>query len=61
VDAALPSADLAPPLGPCAQHQYLQQANEINALYNTDPHVWQTDGSQGTRTARLRHGSRLLP
>jgi hypothetical protein len=26
------------------QHQYVQQANEINAAYNTTPHVWVTDG-----------------
>jgi hypothetical protein len=30
------------------QHQYLQQSNEINALYDTTPHVWQTDGAQAT-------------
>merc|ERR1719469_566099 len=30
------------------QHQYLQQANEINASYNTNPHVWQTDGDAST-------------
>lgn len=30
------------------QHQYLQQANEINALYQTSPHVWQTDGDAST-------------
>jgi len=30
------------------QHQYLQQANEINASYDTSPHVWQTDGVAST-------------
>merc|ERR1711957_989927 len=30
------------------QHQYLQQVNEINASYNTNPHVWQTDGDAST-------------
>ena len=30
------------------QHQYLQQANEINASYDTNPHVWQTDGGAST-------------
>ena len=30
------------------QHQYLQQANEINAMYQTNPHVWQTDGPDST-------------
>ena len=29
------------------QHQYLQQANEINALYGITDHVWQTDGADG--------------
>ncbi|EDQ88470.1 uncharacterized protein MONBRDRAFT_26201 [Monosiga brevicollis MX1] len=30
------------------QHQYLQQANEINAMYDTNPHVWATDGDDAT-------------
>lgn len=30
------------------QHQYLQQANEINALYGIKDHVWQTDGDDAT-------------
>ena len=30
------------------QHQYLQQANEINALYGIKDHVWQTDGADST-------------
>ena len=30
------------------QHQYLQQANEINALFNTTPHVWANDGPDAT-------------
>lgn len=30
------------------QHQYLLQSNEINASYNTNPHVWMTDGVQAT-------------
>ena len=29
-------------------HQYLQQANEINARYNITDHVWQTDGADST-------------
>lgn len=29
-------------------HQYLQQANEINALYGLKDHVWQTDGADST-------------
>ena len=29
-------------------HQYLQQANEINALYGQKDHVWQTDGPDST-------------
>ena len=29
-------------------HQYLQQANEINALYGLKDHVWQTDGGDST-------------
>lgn len=28
-------------------HQYLQQANAINAMH-TDPHVWKTDGADAT-------------
>ena len=32
------------------QHQYLQQANEINAMYDTNPHVWATDGADGAST-----------
>ena len=30
------------------QHQYLQQSNEINALYGIRDHVWQTDGDDST-------------
>jgi hypothetical protein len=30
------------------QHQYLQQANEINAKYGLKQHVWQTDGADST-------------
>ena len=30
------------------QHQYLQQANEINAKYGLKQHVWQTDGDDST-------------
>jgi hypothetical protein len=30
------------------QHQYLQQANEINAKYGLKKHVWQTDGDDST-------------
>ena len=30
------------------QHQYLQQANEINGLYGQKEHVWQTDGIDST-------------
>ena len=30
------------------QHQYLQQSNEINALYDIRDHVWQTDGADST-------------
>lgn len=30
------------------QHQYLQQANEINAKYGLKSHVWKTDGSDST-------------
>jgi hypothetical protein len=30
------------------KHQYLQQANEINALYGIRDHVWQTDGADST-------------
>jgi len=30
------------------QHQYLQQANEINARYGIAKHVWQTDGDDST-------------
>lgn len=30
------------------QHQYLQQANEINALYGQTHHPWQTDGVDST-------------
>lgn len=30
------------------QHQYLQQANEINALYGESKHPWQTDGPDST-------------
>ena len=30
------------------RHQYLQQANEINALYAIKDHVWQTDGDDST-------------
>lgn len=30
------------------QHQYLQQANEVNALYDLRDHVWQTDGPDAT-------------
>jgi hypothetical protein len=30
------------------KHQYLQQANEINALYGIKDHVWQTDGADST-------------
>ena len=29
-------------------HQYLQQANEINAMYAQKEHVWQTDGPDST-------------
>lgn len=29
-------------------HQYLQQANEITALYGQKEHVWQTDGPDST-------------
>lgn len=30
------------------QHQYLQQANEINALYGQTHHPWETDGADST-------------
>eukprot|EP00730_Choanoeca_flexa_P003737 TRINITY_DN11492_c1_g4_i1.p1 TRINITY_DN11492_c1_g4~~TRINITY_DN11492_c1_g4_i1.p1 ORF type:complete len:683 (+),score=145.01 TRINITY_DN11492_c1_g4_i1:290-2050(+) len=30
------------------QHQYLQQANEINAMWSVNPHVWITDGPDAT-------------
>eukprot|EP00039_Didymoeca_costata_P021703 m.2809 g.2809 ORF g.2809 m.2809 type:complete len:948 (-) comp2595_c0_seq1:128-2971(-) len=30
------------------QHQYLQQANEINALYGQNEHPWKTDGGDAT-------------
>jgi len=30
------------------QHQYLQQANEVNAKYGLKQHVWQTDGADST-------------
>eukprot|EP00966_Prymnesium_polylepis_P017328 399444-Prymnesium_polylepis.1 len=30
------------------KHQYLQQSNEINALYAIKDHVWQTDGADST-------------
>ena len=30
------------------EHQYLQQSNEVNALYGVKDHVWQTDGGDST-------------
>ncbi|KAK3270065.1 hypothetical protein CYMTET_21518 [Cymbomonas tetramitiformis] len=42
---AFPATWASPRGGDMWAHQYLQAVNEINALSNADPHVWQRDGA----------------
>ena len=44
---ALPATFASPAGGDMWAHQYLQQNNEINAIY-ASPHVWATDGPNST-------------